>query len=144
MLAIKSTMDKKIKELADSLSVEYLDLDDTTRTVEVLGTKDSALILEYGTFCEDPRDPLYRGNVHIGARTADDPANYEILALVGKVSALFPQGERILLHDESEVSQGPLVGILTPGESEALPQTYDLLSGFRLVNVPFKAQRLLI
>lgn len=143
-LAFKSTLDKVAFDLASSLAIDYIDLDDTTRTAQALSESTPALVLEYGTLEETPKDPLYSGVFHIGARTSDDPSNYKILALAGAVSEMFPQGGRILIHEEFEATQGPLVGILVPGQVGLVQQTYDTLSGFRMIAVPFMAQRLLI
>jgi hypothetical protein len=144
LLAVKSTIEKRVKSLADSLSLLYVDLDDTTQTEVVLGTNSPALVFEMGSLDTDPIDPLYSGSFHVGARVADDPSNYTLLGNTGKVAELFPIGARIEVFNESDVVQGPLIGVLLVGGQEVAAQTYDLLSGFRLVSIPFKAQRLLI
>jgi len=144
LLAVKSTLEKRVKAFADSSSLLYVDLDDKTQTETVLGTNQPALVLLMGNFDTDPIDPLYAGSFHVGARAVDDPSNYALLGNTGKVAELFPIGGRIEVFDESDVIQGAFVGVLVPGEQGVDIQTYDLLSEFRLVAIPFKAQRLLI
>jgi hypothetical protein len=142
MTALKSTIDKKAKALAESLNVQYVDLDDTTATSELFKTSDSAIVFELSTFQQNPIDPLYSGTLHIGARTVLDPGNYEILQLVGQVSSLFKEGVRIPIRESFEVLESGVVGVMLPGNAVAMPQQYELLSGIRLVSLDFTAQRL--
>jgi hypothetical protein len=144
LLALKSTIDKIVHTKSVEIAVGCTDLDDNTQTPKLFSTENSALLLEFGSLVDDPRDPLYSGNFHVGARTVDDPANYEILELVGVVSSLFVPGVRIEIREEFDLVEGPLVGVLTPTEIDVLQQNYDLMSNMRLVNVSFKAQRLVV
>jgi hypothetical protein len=144
LLALKSTIDKIVHTKSVEVSVGCTDLDDNTQTPKLFSTSAPALVLEFGSLMEDPKDPLYSGNFHVGARTVDDPANYEILELVGVVSSLFVPGERIEIREEFDLTEGPLVGVLNPSEVDVLQQNYDLMSNMRLVNVSFKAQRIIV
>ncbi len=144
LLALKSTIDKMVKLKSLEIAVNCADLDDNVQTPKLFSTEDSALLLEFGSLQEDPIDPLYSGNFHVGARTVNDPANYEILELVGVVSSLFVPGQRVEIREEFDLVQGPLVGILNPSSVDVLQQNYDLISNMRLVNVSFLAQRLVV
>jgi len=137
-------MEAKVKKLSLNLGIQYVDLDDTTTTPKILGSADPALVFEMGNLEGNPMDPLYAGNFHVGARFSDGPGNYELLQFTGAVEELFQVGFRIEVFEMFDVALGPLVGIVIPGHTEVVPQTYDLLSGFRMVSVPFSAQRLLI
>lgn len=144
LLALKSTIDKMVKLKSVEIAVKCADLDDNVQTPKLFSTEDSALVLEFGSLVEDPVDPLYSGNFHVGARTVNDPANYEILELVGVVSSLFVPGQRIEIREEFDLLEGPMVGVLNPSSVDVLQQNYDLISNMRLVNVAFLAQRLVI
>lgn len=141
LVATKSTIDKLCKTLANTLSIDYIDLDDTTETARLFGTDNNSLLFEFSTLQSDPKDPIYVGSFNVGARTVTDPANYEILKLVGHVKKLFPKGERILIADSYEAVETGTVGVMVPGDAEVITQTYDLLSGVRMVSVGFRAQR---
>jgi hypothetical protein len=143
MLAIKSTLDTLMVELAAVKSVPYLDLDDTTKTPDVLGKNEPALIGEFGTLEESPIDPLYNGSVRVGARTCDDPANYKILELAGTLNDKFSRGSVIPIFEMFGSVPGPKVGTMTITSTEVVEQNYDVLSNFRLMNVTFRAQRLI-
>lgn len=143
LVSLKSTIDKLANTLATTLSVQYVDLDDVTTTATLFRGEDTAIVMEFGTLEADPCDPIYAGSFNIGARTVQDPGNYDILKLVGAVEQLFPRGQRILVYDSFEEEETGLQGILVPGDITVIPQQYDMSSGFRLMTVTFKAQRLL-
>lgn len=144
LLAVKAALEARVKTLAVALTVDYVDLDDTTQTPKILGKGGPALVYEFGSLEGNPMDPLYAGNFHVGGRLDNSPANYELLKLTGAVESAFPVGQRIEIFELFDEVKGPLVGIVMPGHTEVAPQTYDLLSGFRMVSIPFAAQRLLV
>lgn len=143
LVSLKSTIDKLANTLATTLGVQYVDLDDVTTTAALFRGEATAIVMEFGTLEADPSDPIYAGSFNIGARTVQDPGNYDILKLVGEVEQLFPRGQRILVYDSFEELETGLQGILVPGDITVIPQQYDMSSGFRLMTVTFKAQRLL-
>ncbi len=142
-VSVKSAIDKLAHTLAISKGLPYVDLDDTTTTAELLRGEQSAIVMEFGTLEGDLIDPLYAGSFSIGARTVRDPGNYDILQLVGDAQDLFPQGKRILIYDSYLPAETGLQGVLIPGDAMVAPQQYDMSSGIRLVEVKFKAQRLI-
>lgn len=143
LVSLKSTIDKLANTLATTLGVQYVDLDDVTTTAALFRGEATAIVMEFGTLEADPSDPIYTGSFNIGARTVQDPGNYDILKLVGEVEQLFPRGQRILVYDSFEETETGIQGILVPGDITVIPQQYDMSSGFRLMTVTFKAQRLL-
>lgn len=140
-ISLKSAIDKLGHTLAVSKGLTYVDLDDVTATAGLFASADSAIVAEFGTLEGDPKDPLYAGSFRIGARTVQDPGNYDILKLVGDVQALFPEGDRIEVNDSYEVAETGVQGVLIPGEAIVSPQQYDMSSGLRLIEITFKAQR---
>ena len=141
-LAVKSTLDKFAAGIAFAQSMNYVDLDDSTMTAEAFNSDASLIVLEYNQLMEDPRDPLYHGVVHIGARTVQDPANYLIMGLVGQIREAFEVGKRIEIRDYSPAIAGPLVGTIYITKMDILTQQFDLMSGVRLARIDFKATRM--
>lgn len=143
LACVKSTIDKLAYSLAQSKGVEYVDLDDVTATSLLFRSESTAIIMEFNTLEGAPDDPIYAGSFHIGARTVQDPGNYDILKLVGDVEALFPKGQRILVYDSYEATETGLQGVIMPGDATVMSQQYDMSSGMRLISVEFRAQRFL-
>lgn len=141
-LAVKSTLDKFAAGLAFGQSLNYIDLDDATATADAFKQDSSLVVLEYNQLMEDPRDPLYHGVVHIGARTVQDPANYLIMGLIGQIREAFEVSKRIEVRDYSLVTAGPVVGVLYITKMDILTQQFDLMSGVRLARIDFKATRM--
>lgn len=140
---VKATIDKLANSLALAKGVRYVDLDDVTMTAELFRSEDTAIVMEYNTLEKDPDDPLYAGSFHIGARTVRDPGNYSILKLVGDVEDLFQKGMRIEVKDSYEELETGIQGVIFPGDTSIMSQQYDMVSGIRLIEVTFKAQRFL-
>lgn len=143
-VALKSTIDKIGwgLALAETPPVEFVDLDNVVNTAKLFESNDTALVWSMAVLVPTPSDPLYAGSFTIGARTVNDPANYDIMLLVGKLGEQLQEGARVDLHDYTGVTAGPLLGILTVTKVTVLPQEYDKVSGIRMVSVEFRAQRL--
>ena len=142
-VALKSTIDKIGYDLAQTESppVQFVDLDNVVNTTELLTSEDTALIWSMSVLAPTPRDPLYSCAFSIGARTVNDPANYDIMLLVGKLKAAFNIGSTIAIFDYTGVTAGPKVGILTVSNVAVMPQEFDKVSGIRMVSLEAKAQR---
>lgn len=144
LLAFKSTIDKLGYDLAQSQSpsVRFVDLDNTVRTKELFDSEDDGLVWEMLSLSESPIDPLYTATFNIGARTVNDPANYDILALAGKVKAIFKTGASLAIYDYSGPVAGPKGGALIPISVSVMAQQYERVSGIRMLTVVAKAQRI--
>lgn len=143
LLALKSTIDKLGNDLAQAQvpPISFVDLDDSTATEAVFTSTNNALIWEMSSFDESPADPLYMATFHIGARTVNDPSNYSILALTGKVKEVFKVGSRIEIKDYSGLAASAKQGSLTIINVSVNPQAYDRTSGVRLISVTARARR---
>ena len=143
LLAIKSTIDKLGNDLALSLTPPalFVDLDDATATEAALASETNTIVWSLGEFQEDPRDPIYRLSFDIGPRTCNDPSNYTILALTGKVKALFVPGSAIAIKDYSGALATATQGTLFITDVSVNQQVYDKTSGVRLVSIYARAQR---
>lgn len=140
--ALKSTVDKLAAGLAVALDIQYADIDDNPNGGELFRSESKAILVEFNVLSENPVDPLYVGSFNIGARTVNDPGNYDNLSLVGIVSDLFPQNSRIEIMDYSEVlAPSAVKGILNPERVVINPQFSDMSTGIRMATVHFLAQR---
>lgn len=141
--AFKSTIDKLGMDLGNSLapSIGLIDLDNTVKAQVMFDSPDDFLVWELLTFDDTPGDPLYSASFNIGARTVNDPYNYDILSLTGKVKAKFPLGAGIEIYDYSGAIASSKGGMLTPVNVAVMPQQYEKVSGIRMITVTVKAQR---
>ena len=143
-VALKSTIDRIGLDLAEAETppLKLVDLDNVVNTTELMTSEDSALIWSMSVLVPTPTDPLYGCSFTIGARTVNDPANYDIMLLVGKLSTYFQEGVIIDIKDYTGAVAGPKIGVLTITRNTLLPQEYDKVSGIRMVSVEGRAQRL--
>lgn len=141
-LAIKSTLDFYANQLAQSLSLPFIDLGADSFDSEITESDQPAICWEFSIVDESPRDPLWQVNFDIGAMTFQDPAQYISLGIVGKLSETFRVGNRFMIKDYHGVS-APVdgLGILTVTNVMGTPQHSDKLVGFRFVSVSAKAVR---
>lgn len=145
LMALKSTIDKLGVDLAaaQSPSLKFIDLDNTVKMQEMFDSEDDALVWEMQTLADTPADPLYTATFNIGARTVNDPANYDILSLAGKVKAIFKLGQKIDIYDYTGAVASAKGGTLIPTEVSVMVQQYERVSGIRMLTIVAKAQRLL-
>lgn len=143
-LAVKSTIDKLGFDLAQAEipPVKFIDLDNAVNTTALLSSQDNALVGELSILEPRPRDPMYQVSFSIGARTVNDPANYDIMTLVGKLKAKFAVNAVLEIRDYSGAAAGPIVGRLTVSQDTIMPQQYDKVSGIRLIAVRAMALRI--
>lgn len=142
ILHIKSTLDKLGKDLADSLSIEFVDLDDTVNVEAALTDDRTVLVWRFVALDEAPQDPLYTLTFVMGIKTTSDPSNYELLTYVSKVKDLFRRGSDISVMDYSGVaipteSKGSIIFV----DSGVDPQVMDRESGARMLTVTAKCVR---
>ena len=143
-VALKSTIDKLGSDLAaaEVPAVKFIDLDNVVNTANLLGSDDTALVWSMAVLAPTPSDPLYACSFQIGARTVNDPANYDIMLLVGKLSEVLQEGQLVDIHDYTGAVAGPRIGVLIITKVTVLPQEYDKVSGIRMIALEGRAQRL--
>lgn len=143
-VALKSTIDKVGYGLgqAETPSIKFIDLDNVVNTTELLTSEDTAYVWSMAVLAEAPTDPLYAVSFQIGARTVNDPANYDIMLLAGKLKEVFNVGSSIDIADYTGAVAGPKIGVLTISNVTVLPQEFDKVSGIRLISLEGRAQRL--
>lgn len=145
LVALKSTIDKLGWDLAQAQApaLSFVDLDNTVKMQALFDSDEDALVWEMQTLADSPADPLYTAVFNIGARTVNDPANYDILSLAGKIKAVFKLGLKLDVYDYSGSVASPKGGFFVPTDVAVMPQQYERVSGVRMITIQAKAQRLL-
>jgi len=141
--ALKSTIDKIGYDLGqlEAPPISFIDLDNTVNVEELLQSEETALVWELTGFSASPKDPLYRCHLSVGARTVNDPANYEILDLTGTLIESFSVGTIIDIKDYTGTVAGAKLGVLSITSSVVTPQQFDKVSGIRLTSFNAVAAR---
>jgi len=144
ILEAKSTLDKMTKDLADTLSIDFVDADDTVNAATKLTGETSVLVWRFLNMDEDPQDPMYSLAFAVGVKTTSDPSNYELLGLVSQIKATFKRGTWVDILDYSTVSvpdptapEGSILFIDTGVD----PQVMDRESGVRMLTISAKCLR---
>lgn len=140
-VCFKSTIDKLGFDLATSLGLDFIDLDDTAVSGVLFKSNKNAIVWEFLTLDEYPLDPLYTFSFRIGARTVKDIANYNVLRMIDDVKGAFPARVRTELKNYSQVTAGPVVGNMFITDVGVDPQQYDKESGMRMIIVSGRAVR---
>lgn len=141
-LALKSTIDFYAKNLADALGYPFADLAGAPLNTSIFESDQPAICWEYESLHEDPRDPLWYAEFHIGAITRLDPAQYLSLDIVGEIQDLFKVGNRFMIRDYSGPSS-PIVdeGAFIVVSSGVSPQQTDQVVMTRFVSIGIRANR---
>jgi hypothetical protein len=141
-LALKSTLDKAINDLATANGLVYLDLDGAYMMSDLLESQAAAIAWSMSHLVENPADPLYHLEFDVGGKTSEDPAQYVSLGLVGLISSQFRAGSSLKIMDYSGAAlPTEVLGEIYVTASGAQPAQFDRISGYRLVHVTAKAVR---
>ena len=146
-LAVKSTWDKIMVDLARELEpdypdgIGYADLDDVTVAKEVMGDLKPAILWQFPEMIPTPVDPLYTATFFAGVKTANDAGNYEMGGLLTHVNTLFQQGTVHDVRDYSEHPVSDVKGTIYVVGAATVPQSFDRQSGLRMVKVIAKITR---
>lgn len=146
-LALKSTLDKHIMALVQELrteypDLEYADLDGAETVADFFESPKPGLAWSLVTLAEDPCDPLYSLSFECGGRTSNDPAQYMSMALVERITDLFPvkSGLTIMDYSTADVPTEQLGDIYITSAVVA-PAQFDHVAGLRLVRVEAQVVR---
>ena len=133
---VKSTVDKLAVDIANNLSIAFVELDDTVNVDDKLASPADMIVYQMVGMEESPIDPLWNLNIQIGGKTTGDSANYDLAGIIGGVRALVYKGADIDIMDYSGVS-APTVkeGYIYITDVAVDPQAFDGASGIRMLNV---------
>lgn len=141
-LALKSTLDTVTKSLATTLGVQWFDLDSEMMSANLLSTDQAALGFAICDLSPAPRDPRYRVEFDIMAKTSHDPVQYTSHSITSKILAAFEVGAQINIRDYASVTPPTAdEGYLLVTSATVMPQQFDRTAGFRPVRVQAMAQR---
>lgn len=145
---LKSTIDKLISDkvalLQDSMpTLQWAEVDDMAQTDSVFKSDEPAIVWQFGTLVPWPKHPMYDFQFMVGAKTAQDPGNYALIALLGEVRDLFEQGMNHAVYDftmaETDAADPVSHGYLLITGNEIEVQRFDRQSGVRYATVSAKA-----
>ena len=141
-LSVKSTIDRLAYNIASSLGVAQVELDDTVNVDELLGSPDNLIIYQQLGMDEDPIDPIWSLNFDIGVKTTSDAANYDMATLVGGVHNLLSKGSFFNVMDYSgQEAPTEVEGYVYVSDMTLDPQAFDGASGIRMWTIQGRAVR---
>ena len=133
---VKSTVDKLAVDIANSLSIGFVELDDTVNVDEKLASPDDLIVYQMVGMEEAPIDPLWNLSLQIGGKTTGDSANYDLAAIIGAIRQVVYKAGSIDIYDYSQVTpQTVKEGYIYFSEVAVDPQAFDGASGIRMLSV---------
>jgi hypothetical protein len=100
--AVKSTLDYTIKSLANSHSLDYIDLDGAFTMEELYASSVPAMAWSLVSFDEAPRAPLYRLEILVGGKTTADPSQYTSAEIISYLQGVFSIGSDLTVKDYTQ------------------------------------------
>lgn len=140
LLHVKSTLDKKMTDMVTALTPEFpnlqgVDVDNLTETEEVMKSENPVILWQFLTLSPAPKDPLYRLNFLVGAKTTSDKGSYTIARLSNDIGKEFEVNSRIEVGDYSGAVEIEGTGYFLITDNSLAPQQYDHMSGIRFFSV---------
>lgn len=141
-LHVKSTLDKVVVDIAGSLGIGFVELDDTVNVEEALSSPADLVVYQMIGMSEAPMDPLWNVTMAIGAKTTTDAANYDLAAIISTIKDTFKKGRTFWVRDYSGTT-APVdnTGYWYITDVQVDPQMFDGASGIRMLNVRASAVR---
>ena len=142
---VKSTVDKLAVDIAVTLGIDFVELDDTVNVDEKLASSDDLIVYQMVGMEESPIDPLWTLNLQIGGTTTGDSANYDLAAIIGAVRQVVHKGATVGIYDYSGLS-APTVkeGYAYFSEVAVDPQAFDGASGIRMLSASASVVRTIL
>jgi hypothetical protein len=139
---VKSTVDKIAVDIAESLNIAFVEMDDTVNIDEMLASPDDMIVYQMVGMEEEPIDPLWSLHIQIGGKTTTDKANYDLAAIIGGIRQVVKKGDYVDVMDYSEAA-APTVkeGYIHFTEVAVDPQAFDGASGIRMLNINARTVR---
>ena len=136
LIHVKSTIDKVMDDLVVNLSGQFpgllgADVDNLVETDEIFKSEAPVLLWQFLSMVGAPRDPLYKVNFLVGAKTVSDASNYTLVNLSNELRKSFEVETRINVSDYSEAVAVMDTGYMLVTDNSFAPQQYDHMSGVR-------------
>ena len=142
ILPVKSTVDKIAIDLATTMGVDHLDLDDMVNFAEKMEGPNDLLVWEMVNMREVPRDPLWELDFAIGAKTVHDSGNYDIADFINTISqTLFKEASFDVYDYSGTAAPTQKLGNIYITNVNLDPQEFDRQAGVRVITVRGKAMR---
>lgn len=140
LIHVKSTIDKTMNDLVTTLTPSFanlqgVDVDNLVETDEIFKSEDPVLLWQFLTLRPYPRDPMYKVDFLIGAKTVSDSAGYKLASLSNELRKAFEVETRIPVGDYSGVTAVENTGYFMVVSNVFAPQQYDHMSGIRFFNI---------
>lgn len=140
LIHVKSTIDKTMNDLVTALSGQFPnlkggDVDNLVETDEIFKAEEPVLLWQFLSLMPAPRDPLYRLDFLVGAKTVSDASNYTLTSLSNELRKAFEIETRIEVGDYSGVSATAGTGYFIVTNNTYAPQQYDHMSGIRFFSI---------
>lgn len=140
LIHVKSTIDKTMMDLVTALSPTFtglqgVDVDNLTETDEIFKAETPVLLWQFLTLTPSPKDPLYRVNFLVGAKTVSDKGSYNLSNLSNELRKNFEVEQRIEVGDYSGDTPVANTGYFLVTHNTFTPQQYDHMSGIRFFSI---------
>lgn len=140
LIHVKSTLDKVMIDLVASLVGQFsgllgADVDNLVESDSVFKSENPALLWQFLVLTPAPKDPLYRVEFLVGAKTVSDASGYQIASLSNELRQSFEVGTRIEVGDYSGAVATLNTGYFLITHNTFAPQKYDHMSGLRFFSI---------
>jgi hypothetical protein len=142
-LALKSTLDKAIKAIADASQLDFVDLDGTPLSSERLLQAKNAIAWAYSGLSSTVGGRVFFSLVfEVGAVTASTTGTYTSTDIAGTLLDVFRPYTQIDIYDYSGAQAGTSrLGDLSVVSADMQPLQSNEVEGFRAVTVVAKGAR---
>lgn len=145
-LHVKSTLDKLIGDYAEELSnapgasqVLSFDLDDHDSVRAMQASNEQALVHQILTMDPDPAHPLYAIQFLVGAKTSQDPGNYQQAFLLTELHSRFDLGTTFNIADWSQEDEPTEeTGTVYVTACSPSPQSFENSASIRVLQITAK------
>lgn len=135
-LKVKSSIDKMAHDIASSLAITAVELDDITNVQDELASPADLVLFSIDDMQPAPADPLYVLRFQIGVKTTQDSGNYDLSTLLSVVQEEVALGDTFYLRDYSTVSMPTEdMAFMYVTDVQTEPQEFDGLAGIRMQRV---------
>jgi hypothetical protein len=142
-LALKSTLDKVIKDLADLNHLDFVDLDGAAiNSAKLLEANNAVAWATAGYSPYTGNVPFFDLTFEVGAITASDPSAYVSFDIIGMLMDVFSPLANFDIYDYSIATAGTTKrGTFTVINSAEQPLQTNDVEGLRIVVVTAKGSR---
>ena len=143
ILALKSTIDKAVFDLATANSLIFIDLDGAAiDSVKLLQAQDAMAWAQTGYSPYRGNSPFFDLTFEVAAVTASDPAAYSSFDIVGHLLDAFPPLKSFDIYDYTPAQVvSTKRGTFTVMDAQVQPLVSNDVEGLRAVSVSAKGSR---